>query len=220
MLCCSTWAGVYSLCCALCFQSTIPPPIISSSSASMALSTLPSTSSRQAVGCPAARQGVKGRWGRGVGRDARPQITPSGLFAYDADRSLPPAAFAPAKPAVRAVIVRASQEQQAAASTTSPDALSRRTLLGAGLAVAGASSLPLALPSPAAANQVLSADWEQVGGPQQRGGWRSACACACTGVYRGHLSYTCLLHRCTAGDAPSGPWSGAAGHWLCGRPAR
>lgn len=102
----------------------------------MALSSLPSTSSRQAVGCPAARQGVK--------------------------------AFAPAKP-VRAVIVRASSQEQQQQATTSQDALSRRTLLGAGLAVAGASAVPLSLPSPAAANQVLSADWEQVALPVDPG---------------------------------------------------
>jgi hypothetical protein len=38
----------------------------------------------------------------------------------------------------------------------------RRSVLGAGLALAAATTLPLSLPAPAQANTVLSSDWEEV----------------------------------------------------------
>ena len=37
-------------------------------------------------------------------------------------------------------------------------------MLGAGLALAAATTLPLAMPAPAQANKVLSSDWEEVRG--------------------------------------------------------
>lgn len=42
------------------------------------------------------------------------------------------------------------------------DETSRRSLLGAGLAVAAGATLPLSLPRPALAGQVVSSEWEQV----------------------------------------------------------
>ncbi|KAI8470433.1 MAG: photosynthesis system II assembly factor YCF48-domain-containing protein [Monoraphidium minutum] len=70
-------------------------------------------------------------------------------------------AFGPCKP--RSVVVRA----QAAANA---DGTSRRSLLGASVALSAAAGvLPLALPGAAVANTVLSADWEQVDLPVDSG---------------------------------------------------
>jgi hypothetical protein len=67
-----------------------------------------------------------------------------------------PAAFAPCKP--RSVVVRAQ------AASSDAEGTSRRAVLGASVALSAAAGvLPqLALPRPAAANTILSADWEQV----------------------------------------------------------
>ncbi len=56
----------------------------------------------------------------------------------------------------RTVVVRAEAQGSSGAQAD------RRSVLGAGLALAAATTLPLSLPAPAQANTVLSSDWEEV----------------------------------------------------------
>ncbi len=70
----------------------------------------------------------------------------------------PAGAFGSVRPSRACVTVRAQSEQQQAESTPT-----RREVLGLGAALAATTSLPLATGvSPALANTVLSAEWEQV----------------------------------------------------------
>ncbi|MEW5306682.1 MAG: hypothetical protein WDW36_009132 [Sanguina aurantia] len=62
--------------------------------------------------------------------------------------------------------VRSEAQQQQAETSVQ---IQRRTVLGAGLAVTAATSLPLAAPPAAKANKILSADWEQVDLPLDKG---------------------------------------------------
>ncbi|KXZ52071.1 hypothetical protein GPECTOR_10g1094 [Gonium pectorale] len=71
-------------------------------------------------------------------------------------------AFAPARVARGAVVVRAECQAQSA------DGLTRRAVLGAGLATATSLALSSA-PSPALANQLLSSEWEIVDLPVDKG---------------------------------------------------
>jgi hypothetical protein len=67
------------------------------------------------------------------------------------------AAFAPAA-AKRSRTVQVRAEGQSSGDVQ----VDRRSMLGAGLALAAATSLPLSMPAPALANKVLSTDWEEV----------------------------------------------------------
>lgn len=51
---------------------------------------------------------------------------------------------------------------RAEAQSTGDAQTDRRAVLGAGLALAAATTLPLSMPAPAKANKVLSSDWEEV----------------------------------------------------------
>ncbi|PNH04885.1 hypothetical protein TSOC_008911 [Tetrabaena socialis] len=73
-------------------------------------------------------------------------------------------AFVPVRASRGAIVVRAES-----GLAQNGDALSRRTVLGAGLIAAGALAIPAVSPSPAAANQLLSSEWERVDLPLDKG---------------------------------------------------
>lgn len=86
---------------------------------------------------------------------------PARTIVDDSDAlSLVAAAFT-AAPAPRVRCLKLDIKAQAAASEDAAD-LTRRAILSSSVALGAAAVLPMSVPQPAAANTVLSGDWEQV----------------------------------------------------------